>query len=293
MGSWRDMDIEELEKQYSPSCWSHRMEKDVVIDAHVKTLTEGTQKARSVTQTLLNVAYGGRDGEKLDIYLPADMTTTFPVLIYIHGGYWQFLSKEESGFLAPPLVSKGVAVVAVDYDTAPKGDIDIMVDQVRRSVIFIIQQYSQISGIYLCGHSAGAHLVAMTLSTDWTKYEVTPDIKGAFLVSGIYDLLPIVKTYINGPLKMTDEDALRNSPIQHVDKVRHWSEKCEIIIVVGEHDPPEFHRQSEEYFEGLKNAGLCIHYEDVPDTDHFNVIEQLTEGDYLLTQMILKMILRT
>lgn len=287
------MDIEELEKQYSPSRWSHRMEKDVIIEAHMKTLTEGTQKARSMTKTLLNVPYGERDGEKLDIYLPSDITTSFPVLIYIHGGYWQFLSKEESGFLAPPLVSKQIAVVAVDYDTAPKGDLDLMVNQVRRSVVFIVQQYSHISGIYLCGHSAGAHLVGMILSTDWTEYEVTPDIKGAFLVSGVYDLLPIVKTYINGPLKMKDEDAVRNSPIQLVDKVKHWSEKCEIIIAVGEHDPPEFHRQSKEYFEALKNAGLSICYEDVPGTDHFNIIEKLSEGDYSLTQMMLKMILRT
>lgn len=30
-------------------------------------------------------------------------------------------SKEESGFMAVPLVDKGVVVVAVDYDIAPKG----------------------------------------------------------------------------------------------------------------------------------------------------------------------------
>lgn len=38
-------------------------------------------------------------------------------------------------------------------------------------------------GIYLCGHSAGAHLAAMVLSTDWTEFHVVPDIKGSVAVS--------------------------------------------------------------------------------------------------------------
>lgn len=35
-----------------------------------------------------------------------------------------------------------------------------------------------LSGLYLCGHSAGAHLAAMVLSTDWSQYSITPQIKG-------------------------------------------------------------------------------------------------------------------
>ncbi len=139
-------------------------------------------------------------------------------------------SKDESGFLAVPLVQRGVVVVAVGYSIAPKGtahtwalsrehagsnvsvllysgNMDLMVSQVRRSVVSVLQQYSHIrsvrgdeaglrwggwwdtcaswrlslsfcSGLYLCGHSAGAHLAAMVLSTDWTQYDVSPQIKG-------------------------------------------------------------------------------------------------------------------
>ncbi|XP_023960470.1 kynurenine formamidase isoform X3 [Chrysemys picta bellii] len=203
MGTWRDMTKEELEKQYAPSRWSHRMDKEVVIEAHVRAVTEGTRRAQATMQTLLHVPYGGNDGEKLDIYLPRDPSGAFPLVLYIHGGYWQFLSKEVSGFIAPPLVTQGIAVVAVGYDVAPKGHLDVMVAQVRRSVAFIVQQYSKISGVYLCGHSAGAHLAAMVLSTDWEEYGVTPDIKGAFLVSGVYDLEPIMHTSVNNLLHMS------------------------------------------------------------------------------------------
>ncbi|XP_053903021.1 kynurenine formamidase isoform X2 [Malaclemys terrapin pileata] len=292
MGTWRDMTKEELEKQYAPSRWSHRMDKEVVIEAHVRAVTEGTRRAQATMQTLLHVPYGGNDGEKLDIYLPTDPSGAFPLVLYIHGGYWQFLSKEVSGFIAPPLVTQGIAVVAVGYDVAPKGHLDVMVAQVRRSVAFIVQQYSKISGVYLCGHSAGAHLAAMVLSTDWEEYGVTPDIKGAFLVSGVYDLEPIMHTSVNNRLHMSREVAWRNSPILGVTAATPARKACEVLIAVAQHDSPEFHRQSQEYFQALRSAGWRVSLLDIADTDHFDVIEKLSQRGYILTQVILNMISR-
>ncbi|XP_047220456.1 kynurenine formamidase [Girardinichthys multiradiatus] len=280
---------QELEKQYSPSRWSHRMAADDVIKAHVKALKEGTEQARSLAQTLINVPYGDGDGEKLDVYIPRTDSLDVNLVIYIHGGYWQFLSKEESGFLAVPLIDKDVVVVAVGYTIAPKGDMDLMVSQVRRSVVSAIQQYSHISGLYLCGHSAGAHLAAMVLSTDWSQYSITPNIKGAFLVSGIFDLLPILSTYVNEPLKMTEEVAVRNSPSQLVPQLKQSSSGCQIVVAVAQNDSPEFRKQSEEYYKALEAAGLNVTMEDVVNTDHFSIIEQLVDADYHLTKLLLKM----
>ncbi|MEQ2274592.1 hypothetical protein XENORESO_000702 [Xenotaenia resolanae] len=280
---------QELEKQYSPSRWSHRMAADDVIKAHVKALKEGTEQARSLAQTLINVPYGDGDGEKLDVYIPRTDSLDVNLVIYIHGGYWQFLSKEESGFMAVPLIDKDVVVVAVGYTIAPKGDMDLMVSQVRRSVVSVIQQYSHISGLYLCGHSAGAHLAAMVLSTDWSQYSITPNIKGAFLVSGIFDLLPILSTYVNEPLKMTEEVAVRNSPSQLVPQLKQSSSGCQIVVAVAQNDSPEFRKQSEEYYKALEAAGLNVTMEDVANTDHFSIIEQLVDADYHLTKLLLKM----
>ncbi|XP_055773606.1 kynurenine formamidase-like isoform X2 [Salvelinus fontinalis] len=290
MSRWKDMNKDELERQFSPSQWSPRMSADDVIKSHVTALKEGTERARALAQTLLNVPYGEGEGEKLDVYVPTTTSLDVPLVIYLHGGYWQFLSKEESGFMAVPLVHKGVVVVAVGYDIAPKGNMDVMVSQVRRSVVSVIQQYSHISGLYLCGHSAGAHLAAMILSTDWSHYSVTPQIKGAFLVSGIYDLLPILSTYVNEPLKMTEEVALRNSPSQLVPQLKLSSSDCDIVVAVAQNDSPEFRKQSEDYYKALESTeGLKVTLEDVPNTDHFNIIEQLVDGDYHLTQLLLKM----
>lgn len=265
------------------------MSEDDVIQAHIKALKEGTDRARGLAQTLLNVPYGEGDGEKLDVYIPSTSSLDVNLVIYLHGGYWQFLSKEESGFMAVPLVDKGVVVVAVDYDIAPKGNMDLIVSQVRRSVVSVVQQYSHISGLYLCGHSAGAHLAAMVLSTDWSQYSVTPQIKGALLVSGIYDLLPILSTYVNDPLKMTEEVALRNSPSELVSQLKLSSSGCHIIMAVAENDSPEFHKQSEDYYKALEASGLNVSMENVANTDHFNIIEQLVDGEYHLTKLLLKM----
>ncbi|KAL3067304.1 hypothetical protein OYC64_017104 [Pagothenia borchgrevinki] len=288
MTHWTDLKKDELERQYSPSRWSHRMSADDVIKAHVKALKEGTERARGLAQTLLNVPYGEGDGEKLDVYIPSTNSLDVPLVIYLHGGFWQFLSKEDSGFMAVPLVDKGVVVVAVGYDIAPKGNMDLMVSQVRRSVVSVVQQYSHISGLYLCGHSAGAHLAAMVLSTDWSEYSITPQIKGAFLVSGIYDLLPILSTYVNEPLKMTEEVAVRNSPSQLVPQLKLSCSSCHIIVAVAENDSPEFRKQSEEYYKTLEASGLDVTLEDVANTDHFSIIEQLVDGEYHLTKLLLE-----
>ncbi|XP_061889577.1 kynurenine formamidase isoform X3 [Entelurus aequoreus] len=293
MAHWTALKKDELEKQYSPSRWSHRMAEDDVIKAHLKALKEGTERARGLAQTLLNVPYGDGDGERLDAYIPTTDSLDMPLVIYIHGGYWQFLSKEESGFMAVPLVDKGVVVVAVGYDVAPKGNMDLMVSQVRKSVVSVVQQYSHISGLYLCGHSAGAHLAAMVLSTDWSQYSVTPQIKGAFLVSGIYDLLPILSTYVNEPLKMTEEVAIRNSPNKLIQLLKLSSCGCQILVAVAENDSPEFRKQSEDYYKTLKETGLNVTMEDVPNTDHFNIIEQLVDGEYHLVKLLLKMMGKT
>ncbi|XP_042308545.1 kynurenine formamidase isoform X5 [Sceloporus undulatus] len=234
MGKWQEMTKKELETQYSPSRWSPRLNENAVIEAHEQVTSEGTHYAQAATQTLLNVPYGMGEGEKLDVYLPKVHSESFPLVLYIHGGYWQALS-----------------------------------------------------GVYLLGHSAGAHLAAMVLSTDWAEFGVVPNIKGAFLVSGIYDLEPITHTYVNEELHMSREVAQENSPLQCVPKLGD-KRACQVLIAVAQHDSPEFHRQSQEYFEALRAAGWNSSLLDIGVTDHFDVIENLSQEDYLLTQVIVK-----
>ncbi|XP_046532025.1 kynurenine formamidase isoform X4 [Equus quagga] len=147
-------------------------------------------------------------------------------------------------------------------------------------------------GIYLCGHSAGAHLAAMMLLANWTKHGATPNLKGFFLVSGIYDLEPIMHIPENEALLMTLEDAQRNSPQRclEVALTQPVDAACPVLVIVGQHDSPEYHRQSREFYQALRRGGWKASFEELDDVDHFEIIWNLTQKDYVLTQMILKTI---
>ncbi|KAB0367698.1 hypothetical protein FD755_021022, partial [Muntiacus reevesi] len=245
-----------------------------------------TKRARAAGRSLLDVPYGEGEGEKLDIYLPEAVSEAMPFLVFFHGGYWQSGSKDTSAFMVSPLTAQGVAVVIVAYDIAPKGTLDQMVDQVTQSIVFVQKRYPGNQGIYLCGHSAGAQLAAMMLLANWIKHGVTPNLKGFFLLSGVYDLEPIMHTSENAPLLPTLEDAQRNSPLWHLETAptQPADPACRILVIVGQHDSPEFRRQSREFHQTLCQGGWKASFAELHDVDHFEILWNLTQEDYVLTQ---------
>ncbi|XP_012516776.1 PREDICTED: kynurenine formamidase isoform X1 [Propithecus coquereli] len=314
---WKSMSAEELENQYSPSRWVIRLGAEEALRTYSQIGIEATRRARATGRSLLHVPYGDAKGETLDIYLPHEAPegqrggwgscrraqgpalhthplgfTAFPVFVFVHGGYWQCGSKDESAFMVEPLIAQGVAVVTVAYDIAPRGNLDQMVDQVTRSTAFVQKRYPSNEGIYLCGHSAGAQLAAMMLLADWTKLGVTPNLKGFFLVSGVYDLEPILYTSQNAPLHLTLEDAQRNSPQLLMALTQPADPTCHVLVIVGQHDSPEFQRQSREFYQTLCRGGWKASFEELRNVDHFEIIENLTQKDDVLTQIILKTIFR-
>ncbi|XP_076077574.1 kynurenine formamidase-like [Mytilus galloprovincialis] len=287
------MNNEELEKQYSPSKWTHRCSPDEVVKQHIMVLAQGSEKAKAEIECQLDRIYGDTEKQKLDIFGADTLPGDAPIFVYIHGGYWQALGREISSFMVGPICKAGAVVVAIGYDLAPKVSMSEIVNQCKKGVSFVLNLASHrgSSGVYIGGHSAGGHLAAMMLSVDWMTESMQSNsmIKGALLVSGIYDLQPLVNTYVNDPLKMTQETAWDNSPLKQLDTIKKTSSHRHIIVAVGQHDSPEFRRQSQEFQQKLKDGGLSSQYVDVPNTDHFNVIENLQSEDYELTKELLKM----
>ena len=141
--------------------------------------------------------------------------------------------------------------------------------------------------IFLLGSSAGAHLAAMSLLTDWDDYQLPSNvIKGATLLSGIYDLRPIVKTYINEPLVMNEQLAEGLSPLFLVKK-----STAQIIISWGEHETSEFKRQSIDFSNKWKKMGnTCTIFEE-KNTNHFDILFQMENEQSKLKLEMLKQIL--
>uniref|UniRef100_A0A8C5KHA1 Arylformamidase n=1 Tax=Jaculus jaculus TaxID=51337 RepID=A0A8C5KHA1_JACJA len=264
--------LQELEKQYSPSRWVIRLKAEEAVKTYVQTGSQATRKARAIRKRELHVPYGLGEGEKLDIYFPDKTSAALPLFVFIHGGYWQSGSKDESAFMVNPLTAQGVAVVIVAYDVAPKGTLDQMVDQVTRSVAFLQKRYPSNKGIYLCGHSAGAHLASMMLLANWTTHGVTPNLQGFLLVSGIYDLEPILSTSQNDPLHLTlicQASGTQRVPLPSLQSLSTLL--CFSVQI-------------------LHQAGWKASLQEVRDVDHFDIIENLTQEGDVLIQVILQTI---
>lgn len=102
-------------------------------------------QAASQLRAIKNVAYSARSTDVLDIYLPQStqqQAQGAPVFVFIHGGYWRALSKNDSAFMAPALTQAGAMVVVPEYDLAPAVTLDHIVDQMRQMFAWVVDRKS-------------------------------------------------------------------------------------------------------------------------------------------------------
>lgn len=285
---WRNFNLEELAKQYSSSKWSKRQPDEVIKD-HLKILKEASELARTTIDCELGIKLGESESHRLDIFGRKNSTEGSPAIIYVHGGYWQLLGLEYSSFIAPSITNKHGVLYSIGYTIAPKGTMEQMIDEIKAGVIYVLKDAASrnFSGVYICGHSAGAHLSAMMLSIDWNAEGVNPDLlKGAILVSGIYDLRPLINTYVNDPLKMTEESAAKISPQLISSQIIKYSKRRSILIAFAKYDSEEFIRQSQLLYDTLRLASCDVSLKVISDADHFTIVERIMKTDYDLTKEI-------
>lgn len=242
-------------------------------------------------------AYGATAIELLDIF-PSSLPLTSrgaPIHIHIHGGAWRGGSAHNSAYLAETFVRAGAHFVIPDFAPVQNvnGSLMAMEEQVRRSIAWVYKNAASFGGdanrIYLSGHSSGAHLAGCALIADWPgEHSVPADIiKGALLVSGMYDLKGPRLSSRSKYVKFDDatEDAL--SAQRHIDKLQ-----TPLIVAHASLDTPEFQRQSREFAAAAKAAGKPVELMIGDGYNHFEFIETLGNpygilGHAALTQMVL------
>jgi len=150
--------------------------------------------------------YGPGESERLHFF--SATTPDAPLLVFVHGGYWQELTEAESAFAAVDAVKHGCAFAAMGYGLAPSYRLDDITAMVRRGVRWLYENAAELGidarRIVLVGHSAGAQLAAMSL-------EVAP-VRAAVLLSGLYELTPLLRTSVGPAIRLTEDEARRNSP---------------------------------------------------------------------------------
>ncbi|MDP1609446.1 MAG: alpha/beta hydrolase [Sulfuritalea sp.] len=206
---------------------------------------EESSAARDALRYEADYYFGPSPAETLDLYPTA--TRNAPLLVFIHGGYWRSLDKQDFSFLAPALVNAGVAVAMPNYGLAPATSIEEMVRQTLRALAWLYRTGPQFGvdeqRIVVAGHSAGAQLAAMMLAADWPRW--APDLPadllcGALCISGIYDLQPLVRTpFLQADLRLDDPTAQFVSPIRYRPRLA-----SPLITAVGDDESAEFKRQN-------------------------------------------------
>ena len=205
-----------------------------------------------------------------------------PLLIYIHGGYWQRLSASDSLFNANDAIAEGISLHAVEYTLAPFATVPDIIEECITDVEKTIAEL-QPTQVVLAGCSAGAHLAAMCAR----EYAIASKLSGVVLLSGIYDLRPLVVTETNDPLHLTPESAAAISP--QLLAPTHGLSRA--LCAVGESESSEFIRQNAEYADHLQISGTTTETMVVANRDHFNLPYDLLRrgtlvGDWTLAQLL-------
>ena len=254
---------------------------------YVDFFLSNSARVRKELGPRLDVPFGPTTAETLDIY-PAARPDA-PIHMFIHGGYWHSLSSKEFSFVAEGLVAAGASVVINNYALCPQVTITEIVRQNRAAIAWLYRNAAAFGGnrnrIYVSGHSAGGHLTAMLLATDWERdFGLPADlVKGGTAISGLFDLEPFVHSWLQPKLRLTPDEIHRMSPIRHVP-----DRASPLTVTFGGDESAEFRRQSETFLAAWTGKGLDGRYLDLPSRNHFTVLEDYMDSGSPLCRSILR-----
>lgn len=279
---YHDMDLDELDRQYNARATVDDIAP--VLEQYAKM----SAAAKHDLDVMVDIPFGSRPEEVLDIF-PAGEGA--PVFLFIHGGYWRLLSKDDSAFFAPCFVEHGIAAVAVNYTLAPEASLDEITRQVRAAVAHIWHEAGRYGidrrRIHIGGSSAGGHLVGMLLSDAWQADFGVPDdvISSAMVASGLFDLEPVRLCHPNEWIRLDEASARRNSPIHHLPR-----RGCPLLAGWAGSDTDEFKRQSLDYARAWQQSGFPVTTTEIADRNHFDIILDLADPARELTRQVFAMI---
>jgi arylformamidase len=257
----------DLETEYSPR---------ITVPDHAEIFARWAREAegyRAETLKLdraeLGLSYGDTPRQFIDLFLP-EAGGTAPLALFIHGGYWRAMDPSYHSHMARGLNGRGIAVAVVGYDLCPIVTIADIIEQIRRACVFLWLRFGR--RLLVSGHSAGGHLAAAMVATDWPSlYPKAPAdlVPAGFAISGVFDLTPLTGLTMNQDFRLDTEEARRISPL-------FWPVAPGRILdaSVGDLESSEFKRQSRTVADAWRQAKAETRYAEFPG-NHFTVIDAL------------------
>lgn len=193
-----------------------------------------------------DLQYGTSAIESLDYFPAANHAQDAPLLVFIHGGFWRRLHKDDFTWVAPAYVERGVSVAVVNYGLAPSTTLDEIVRQTRDAMAWLYGHAAELgfnrNRIVVSGHSAGGQLACMMLATDWPALDASLPNKllaGCIALSPLADLAPLAHVpMLHNDLDFTSERIAAFSPARLKPIAG-----APLIGAVGGKESDEFKRQ--------------------------------------------------
>ena len=222
----------------------------------------------------LDLRYGPRERNRIDVLKVADGA---PMVLFIHGGYWQMRAKENFTVVAEGLLAQRINVALIGYTLAPDATLDAIVAEIHTGIDHLAVQLPALggdsNGLVVAGWSAGGHLTAMALSH--------PKVRAGMAISGIYDLEPIRHSYLNDKLRLDEAMSRRNSPM-----ALNSGPLKPLALVAGSAELPLLRQQTAEFAAHRARHGLSVTYEEIPGADHFSIMDALISPQGRITTLI-------
>ncbi|HET9622831.1 MAG TPA: alpha/beta hydrolase [Kofleriaceae bacterium] len=227
-------------------------------------------RERASARAELDQPYGAGARQRFDLFLPAPGAADGPVLLYIHGGYWQLGSGPDTAFVARAFTDAGLTVAIPSYSLCPAVRVHDIIAELRQCAIAVWRRTGKHPVV--AGHSAGGHLAAALLATRWPADVPADLVRGACAISGVFDLAPLIPTSMNAALRLDADEARavspRFGPPPPAGRV--------LIAAVGAEETEAFHHQSRALCEAWSRAGVETAYVKIAGTHHFDVVDELT-----------------
>lgn len=234
------------------------------VSVYLADYAARTSQAKAQLRCLENLRYGDGANELLDIY-PATQPSA-PVMVYLHGGDWRALSKEDSGFAAPAFVAKGAMFVVLDFTLVPHTTLPAMGAQVLRALLWLQTHVAAHGGdpqrIHIAGHSSGANLVGQLLMNAPAGL-----IKSAVFISGLGDLEPVRLSFRNEKLNLSADVAAQVSLLKHQP-----GRVCPLLVAVGQNETEDYRRQSRDVADHWRAQGNDCELFELPGRHHFDAV---------------------
>lgn len=232
----------------------------------------------------LGQSYGPTARQIFD-YFPAAGGGKTPLAVFIHGGWWRLLDPTQFSHLAAGLNARGVAVALAGYDLCPQVRISDIIAQMRAVCLFLWRQHKQRLTVF--GHSAGGHLTACMVATDWKALAADAPadlVPAGYAISGVFELEPLLQISINQDLRLDASEAQSAAPLT-------WpvARGRTLDAVVGALESSEFLRQSKIIAATWAKAGAKTRYEAVAGMNHFTILDPLTDADSKMTARVVEL----